>query len=78
METLDTFLEGLTLGSEEPLNPQAVFNEMRELIRTRFELTQNEIKELIEGPSIELEEKLRGQVESQLKDLEIKRLIGGV
>ena len=38
METLDTFLEGLSLGSEEPLNPQAVFNEMRELIRTRFEL----------------------------------------
>ncbi len=78
METLDTFLEGLSLGSEEPLNPQVVFNEMRELIRTRFELTQNQIKELIEGPSVELEENLRGQVESQLKDLEIKRLIGGV
>ena len=72
MEILDTFLEGLTLGREEPLNPQAVFNEMRELIRTRFDLTQNEINELIDGPSIELEEKLRGQVELQLKDLEIQ------
>ena len=78
METLDTFLEGLSLGSEEPLNSQAVFNEMRELIRTRFELTQNQIKELIEGPGEELEEILRTQVESQLIDLEFKRLIGGV
>jgi len=78
METLDTFLEGLSLGSEEPLNPQVVFNEMRELIRTRFELSQNQIKELIEGPGEELEEILRTQVESQLIDLEFKRLIGGV
>jgi preprotein translocase subunit SecA len=78
METLDTFLEGLSLGSEEPLNPQIVFNEMRDLIRTRFELNPNQIKELVEGPSVELEENLRAQVETQLKDLEIKRLIGGV
>jgi len=78
METLDTFLEGLSLGSEEPLNPQAVFTQMRELIRTRFELTPNQIKELIEGPGEELEEILRTQVESQLIDLEFKRLIGGV
>jgi len=78
METLDIFLEGLTLGSEEPRNPQGVFNEMRDLVRTRFELSSNEIKELIDGPSTDLEEKLRNQVESQLKDLEIKRLIGGV
>ena len=78
METLDTFLEGLSMGSEEPLNPQTVFNEMRELIRTRFELSQNQIKELIEGPGEELEEILRTQVESQLIDLEFKRLIGGV
>jgi len=78
METLDTFLEGLSLGSEEPLNPQVVLNEMRDLIRTRFELNPNQIRELVEGPGVELEENLRVQVETQLKDLEIKRLIGGV
>lgn len=78
METLDIFIEGLSLGSEEPLNPQSVFNEMRDLVRTRFDLNPNEINELISGLSADLEEKLRDQVESQLKDLEIKRLIGGV
>ena len=78
MEILDTFLEGLGLGSEEPLNPQVVFNELRDLVRIRFELNPNQIKELVEGPGEELEENLRNQVESQLKDLEFKRLIGGV
>ncbi len=78
MEILDTFLEGLSLGSEEPLNPQAVFNELRDLVRIRFELDPNQIKELVEGPGEELGENLRTQVESQLKDLEFKRLIGGV
>ena len=78
MEILDTFLEGLSLGSEEPLNPQGVFNEMRDLVRTRFELDQNQIKELIDGPGDNLVENLRAQVETQLKELEFKRLIGGV
>ncbi len=78
LEILDTFLEGLSLGSEEPLNPQVVFNELRDLVRIRFELNPNQIKELVEGPGEELEENLRTQVESQLKDLEFKRLIGGV
>jgi preprotein translocase subunit SecA len=78
MDTLDTFLEGLSLGSDEPLNPQVVFNEMRDLVRTRFELNPAQIKELVEGPGEDLDLLLRTQVETQLKELEFKRLIGGV
>ena len=78
LDTLDTFLEGLSYGSEEPLNPQAVFTELRELTRTRLELNPNQIKELAGGASPELDEELRAQVESQLEQIEIKRLIGAV
>lgn len=78
LESLDTFLEGLSYGSDEPLNPQVVFNELRELVRTRLELTPNQIKELVDGPGEDLEENLRYQIESQLKLLEARRLFGGV
>jgi preprotein translocase subunit SecA len=78
LDTFDTFLEGISLGSEEPLNPQAVFNELRELVRTRLELSSAEIRELLEGVGVDLEEKIRTQIETQLLDLEIKRLVGGV
>jgi preprotein translocase subunit SecA len=77
-DTLDTFLEGLSYGSEEPLNQQEVFSELRELTRTRFELNPNQIKELIEGASPELEEEIRNQIQFQLELVEIKRLIGAV
>ena len=78
LDTLDTFLEGLSYGSEEPANPQAVFTELRELARTRFELSPSQIRELAEGASPELGDLLREQVGSQLEVLEIKRLIGSV
>jgi preprotein translocase subunit SecA len=78
IDTFDTFLEGISLGSDQPVNPQGVFNELRELVRTRLELNPAEIRELAEGPGIELEDKIRDQIEIQLLDLEMKRLIGGV
>jgi len=78
LDTLDTYLDGLSFGSEEPLNPQAVFTELCELTRTRFELTPAQIKELAGGPSPALDEELRAQIESQLEGIEIKRLIGAV
>jgi preprotein translocase subunit SecA len=77
-DTLDTFLEGLSYGSEEPVNPQEVFSELRELTRTRFELNPNQIKELVEGVSPGLEDELKMQIQSQLELVEIKRLIGAV
>ncbi len=78
IDALDTFLEGLTYGSEEPLNPQEVFVELRELTRTRFDLTPNQIRELVDSVSPELEDGLRAQIESELELIEIKRLIGAV
>jgi preprotein translocase subunit SecA len=78
LETLDTFLEGLTYGSEEPLNPQAVFSELKELVRTRFELNPTQIKELVDSPGEELREDLIAQIESQLKNIEYKRMVGAV
>jgi preprotein translocase subunit SecA len=78
LDTLDTFLEGLSYGSEEPLNPQAVFAELKDLVRTRFELNPSQIKELITGTGEDLREELRSQLESQLKNVEFTRLLGGV
>ncbi|MCJ7735135.1 MAG: hypothetical protein MUP11_11360, partial [Anaerolineales bacterium] len=78
LDILDTFLEGLSYERDEPVNPQELFNELRDLVRIQFELTPNQIRELAEGPGVELAFALRSQVESQLQDLEIKRLVGGV
>ena len=78
LDTLDIYLEGISLGGEEPVNPQQAFNELRELTRTRFELEPKQIKELVGSISQELEEELRSQVESQLVAIEIKRLVGAV
>ena len=78
LETLDTFLEGLTYGSEEPRNPQVIFNELRELVRIRFELTPTQIKDLAEGAGKNLQDELISQVESQLRQIEYKRLVGAV
>lgn len=78
LEALDTFLEGLSYGSEEPLNPQTVFAELQDLVRTRFELNPSQINELVDGPGEDLREELRSQLESQLKNVEFTRLLGGV
>ena len=78
LEALDTMLEGISYLGEEPINPQELFSELTELTRTRFELNPNQIKELAEGPSQDLEEILRGQITSQLEQIEIKRLIGAI
>ena len=78
LETLNTFLEGLSYDSEEVRNPQAVYNELRDLVRIRFELTPVQIKDLADGASDELQTELSEQVESQLRELEFKRLIGAV
>ncbi|MEJ2447375.1 MAG: hypothetical protein P8Y37_05465 [Anaerolineales bacterium] len=76
LDTLDTFLEGLTFGRDEPLNPQEVFGELRELTRTRLELNPQQIRELTDGASPELVEELSSQIETQLQSLELRRLIG--
>jgi len=76
LDMLDTFLEGLTFGRDEPLNPQEVFGELRELTRTRLELNPQQIRELTDGASPELVEELGSQIETQLQSLELRRLIG--
>jgi preprotein translocase subunit SecA len=78
LETLNTFLDGLSYDSEEARNPQAIFNELRDLVRIHFELTPVQIKDLAEGASDDLQDELNYQVESELKGLEFKRLIGAV
>lgn len=78
LETLNTFLDGLSYDSDEVRNPQAVYNELRDLVRIRFELTPVQIKDLAEGVSNDLQDELNYQVESELRELEFKRLIGAV
>jgi preprotein translocase subunit SecA len=76
LETLDTFLEGLGYVSDEPRNPQEVYKELRELVRVRFELTPDQIKDLSSGGGDELRSELISQLTTQIKQTEFKRLIG--
>ncbi len=78
LDTLDVFLEGRSYGSDEPINPQDVYAELVDLVRTRFELNPAQIKELADGPGEALKNNLKNQLEDQLKDIELKRLIGAV
>ena len=78
LETLGTFLDGMSFESEEPRNPQAIYNELRELVRIRFELTPGQIKELASGGGNDLHDELVSQVESHLKEIEFRRLLGAV
>ncbi len=78
LETLNTFLEGVSYDSEEARNPQTIFNELRDLVRVHFQLTPVQIKDLAEGASDDLQDELNYQVESELRELEFKRLIGAV
>jgi preprotein translocase subunit SecA len=78
LETLEIFLDGLSYEPESPRNPQEVFNELRELVRVRFELNLDQIKDLADGASEEIRETLGTQVKSKLKEIEYKRLVGAV
>jgi preprotein translocase subunit SecA len=78
LETLDIFLDGLGYESDEPRNPQEIYKELRELVRVRFELTPDQIKDLAGGGGEDLRDELTSQLTKQVTQIEFKRLIGAV
>ena len=78
LETLDIFLDGLGIESDEPRNPQEIYKELRELVRVRFELTPDQIKDLANGGSEDLRNELTSQITAQVTQIEFTRLIGAV
>ena len=78
LETLDVFLDGLGYERDEPRNPQDIYKELRELVRVRFELTPDQIKDLALGGDKGLRDDLTSQVIKQITQIEFKRLIGAV
>ena len=78
LETLDIFLDGLGIESDEPRNPQEIYKELRELVRVRFELTPDQIKDLANGGSEDLRNELASQITAQVTQIEFTRLIGAV
>ena len=78
LDTLDVFLDGLGYESDEPRNPQEIYKELRELVRVRFELTPDQIKDLGSGGSEDLRAELTSQLTNQITQIEFKRLIGAV
>ncbi|MFO8035770.1 MAG: hypothetical protein R6U57_03980 [Anaerolineales bacterium] len=79
METLDTFLDGLTIEEEEGgqrRSAEDIQNELNTLLRVRIELTQSQIEAMRDGQPHEVREKIQGKVDAYLRRLEIKRLIG--
>ncbi len=79
METLDSFLDGLAIEEEEGDQHRSVDeiqNELNTLLRVRIDLTGSQIEAMRDGQPFEVREEIQGKINSYLKRLEIKRLIG--
>lgn len=78
-ETLDTFLDGLAIEKEEggePRSAHEIQSELNTLLRVRLDLESSQIEALQDGQPFEVRDEILQQIESYLKRLEIKRLIG--
>ena len=79
LETLDTFLEGLRIEKDEGeqrKSAQDIQNELNTLLRVRVDLDDSVVKTMQDGQPFEVREAIQDQINSYLKRLEIKRLIG--
>lgn len=78
LETLDTFLDGLTYeDTETPGSPKDLLNELQGLLHVRLQLPQSQLRKLLEEPD-EVGDELRNQVEEQLLVVTLRRLLGAV
>jgi preprotein translocase subunit SecA len=78
-ETLDTYVEGLALADDEgqQRNWTDIRDELSGLLRTRFSLSQADWRALLEEDPYPIKEKLEAEMEDYLKQIEVKRLVGG-
>jgi preprotein translocase subunit SecA len=76
MDSLDSFLAGLEDSQElEPKKPQAILQEISNIVRTPIQLNPRQIEELIEG-SQEVEDEIREQIIKSLLSINISRAVG--
>ena len=77
LESLDTFLDGLAFNDEEE-EPRSYQEELQDLLRIRLDFSAEDQAALQAGDVSALEESLRDQIAGWLREMEIRRLIGGV
>jgi preprotein translocase subunit SecA len=77
METVNTYFEGLTLEEEQPRRPVDMMNEISNLVHLPIKLSFEGQRALRENPSAAIEE-VRSQVEINLVNQAINRLVGSV
>jgi len=72
-DILDTFIQ--TQGdTEELMRPQEMADQLNSLIGMRLNLSKNQLRLLMEDP-YELEDELREKIQSQLTNLNLKRMV---
>jgi preprotein translocase subunit SecA len=80
LETVDTFIEGLSFNEEEnsgPRRPTDILNELNSAIHLPIKLTSEQLRALQDDPDSIVEE-VSSQVEATLYSHAIKRLVGSV
>ena len=78
VETLDTFLDGLSLEVEED-NPRSVNelkDELSQLLRVKIDLADSRWQELRDTASLEIRDLIEDQVRNRLRELEARRAVG--
>lgn len=77
IETLDTFLDGLSLEPEEGLRSTGdIQNELNQLLRVKVDLSPSEWQEFRDQASLEIRDRIEIQVRNRLRELEIRRTVG--
>lgn len=77
-ETLDTFLDGLSLEADEenvrPINQ--LKEELSQLLRVKVELSREQWEEFRDTASLEIRDVIEDQVQGRLRELEVRRAVG--
>ena len=77
LETLDTFIEGLSLNEEQDQRPSDVANDLIQTMRMPLRLSNEQQRQLLTDPE-EVAEAIRAQVENIMVLTAVTRLVGAV
>ena len=76
LDLLDTFIQNQE-DREEILRSQELLDELNSLLAMRLKLSKNQLRILVDD-AYELEDELREMIETQLKEINLTRMIAGV